>query len=277
MARGKKSIDDARDLAFVEVSAASLNYGADEEGSLALKDASLAIGKGEFAAVVGSSGCGKSTLLKLISGLRRPTAGHVRIAGQELTAPSKMVGMAFQNPILLPWRTALENILLPLEIVPPHRHRIRFREGYSSYVEGARALLTKVGLRNVDASFPWQLSGGMQQRVSLCRALIHNPEILLLDEPFGALDAFTREELWDVLQVLWTEQDFTVLLVTHDLTEATYLADTVFVMSNRPGHIVFRMTIDLPRPRTAEIRYTREFVEHVHELRAHIGQARDGS
>ncbi len=254
MARGTKSIDDARDPAFVEVSAASLNYGSDDESSLALKDASLAIGKGEFAAVVGSSGCGKSTLLKLISGLRRPTTGHVRIAGQELTAPSKTVGMAFQNPILLPWRTALENVLLPLEIVPPHRHRIRSREGYSTYVESARALLAKVGLKNIDASFPWQLSGGMQQRVSLCRALIHNPEILLLDEPFGALDAFTREELWDVLQVLWTEQDFTVLLVTHDLTEAAYLADSVFVMSNRPGHIVFRMRIDLPRPRTAEIR-----------------------
>lgn len=277
MATEKKPGDDARHPAFVEVSAASLNYGPDDEGSLALQDATLSIRKGEFAAVVGSSGCGKSTLLKLIAGLRRPTTGHVKIAGQELTAPSKMVGMAFQNPILLPWRTALENILLPLEIVPPHRQRIRSRAAYAGYVDSARALLTKVGLKNVDARFPWQLSGGMQQRVSLCRALIHNPDILLLDEPFGALDAFTREELWEVLQVLWSEQDFTVLLVTHDLTEAAYLADTVFVMSNRPGHIVLRMEIDLPRPRTAEMRYTTEFIDHVHELRAHIGQARDGS
>jgi NitT/TauT family transport system ATP-binding protein len=276
MAREKKPADNVHDPAFVEVSSASLNYGSDDEGSLALKDASLSIRKGEFAAVVGSSGCGKSTLLKLISGLRRPTTGHVRVAGEELTSPSKTVGMAFQNPILLPWRTTLENVLLPLEIVQPHRQRIRSRQAYSSYVESARALLAKVGLRNVDANFPWQLSGGMQQRVSLCRALIHNPELLLLDEPFGALDAFTREELWDVLQVLWAEKDFTVLLVTHDLTEATYLADTVFVMSNRPGRVVFRMSIDLPRPRTAEMRYTAEFVDHVHELRAHIGHARDG-
>lgn len=274
MPRERGRTDDGRP-AFVEVSSASLHYGSND-GTLALKEASLSIGKGEFAAVVGSSGCGKSTLLKLISGLCRPTTGSVRVAGQELTAPTKTVGMAFQNPILLPWRTTIENVLLPLEIVRPHRQRMRSKDGYASYVENARALLTKVGLRDVDRSFPWQLSGGMQQRVSLCRALIHKPQLLLLDEPFGALDAFTREELWDVLQVLWTEQDFTVLLVTHDLTEATYLADTVFVMSNRPGRVVFRMPVDLPRPRSSEMRYTAEFIDHVHELRVHIGQAREG-
>jgi NitT/TauT family transport system ATP-binding protein len=149
--------------------------------------------------------------------------------------------------------------------------RAQYRE---EYVETARQLLAKVGLAGVEDKFPWQLSGGMQQRVSLCRALIHRPQILLLDEPFGALDAFTREELWDVLQTLWSEQKFTVLLVTHDLIEATYLADSIHVMSSRPGRIVFRADIALRRPRTPEVRYRQDFIGYVHELRSHVGRAR---
>ncbi|MFL6798115.1 MAG: ABC transporter ATP-binding protein [Xanthobacteraceae bacterium] len=260
--------------AFVDVASADLFYGQHASGVLALQGTSVSIGRGEFAAVVGPSGCGKSTLLKLISGLRRPSGGHVTVAGSEVMAPLKTVGMAFQNPVLLPWRTTLHNLLLPLEIVRPHRQRIRHAQSRREYIEAARQLLLKVGLTGVEDKFPWELSGGMQQRVSLCRALIHRPEILLLDEPFAALDAFTREELWDVLQALWTEQHFTVLLVTHDLTEATYLADSIHVMSSRPGRIVFRTEIDLPRPRTAEMRYRQNFIDYIHELRGHIGRAR---
>jgi NitT/TauT family transport system ATP-binding protein len=243
------------------------------EGVLALKHLDLSIKKGEFAAVVGPSGCGKSTLMKLISGLHPPTAGRVVVGNAEVRTPLKNVGMAFQNPALLPWRTTLENLLLPLQVVRPHRNR--FRRERERYVDAAQTLLTKVGLAGVGGRFPWELSGGMQQRVSLCRALIHQPEILLLDEPFGALDAFTREELWDTLQTLWQEQRFTVLLVTHDLTEAVYLADVAYVISPRPGRVTYSCRIDLPRPRGLEMRYTPDFVNYVHDLRAHIGRARD--
>jgi NitT/TauT family transport system ATP-binding protein len=259
--------------AFVRVEGASLHYRGGEEGVLALKDTDIAIQRGEFAAVVGPSGCGKSTLLKLISGLSRPSAGRVVVDQTEVNKPLKIVGMAFQNPALLPWRTTLENLLLPLQVVEPHRRQFRSERG--RYIEQARALLAKVGLTGAEDRFPWQLSGGMLQRASLCRALIHDPQILLLDEPFGALDAFTREELWDVLQNLWQEQHFTVLLVTHDLAEAVYLADTVNVFSNRPGRVVYRCNIDLPRPRNAETRFTKPFVDYVHDLRAQIRRERD--
>jgi NitT/TauT family transport system ATP-binding protein len=257
---------------FVIVEDASLHYPG-VEGVLALEHLDLSIRQGEFAAMVGPSGCGKSTLMKLISGLRRPTAGRVVVGEVEVNAPLKNVGMAFQNPALLPWRTTLENLLLPLQVVRPHRER--FRQERKHYVEKAQNLLAKVGLAGVGNRFPWELSGGMQQRVSLCRALIHQPQILLLDEPFGALDAFTREELWDTLQTLWQEQRFTVLLVTHDLTEAVYLADFAHVISPRPGRVIYSSRIDLPRPRGSEMRYTPTFVEYVHGLRAHIGRARD--
>jgi NitT/TauT family transport system ATP-binding protein len=264
----------AAETAFVDVASADLFYGQNDSGVLALKGTSVSIRQGEFAAVVGPSGCGKSTLLKLISGLRRPSGGSVTVAGAEVTAPLKVVGIAFQNPVLLPWRTTLDNLLLPLEIVQPHRQRIRRAAYREQYIQAARQLLDEVGLRDVEDKFPWQLSGGMQQRVSLCRALIHRPKILLLDEPFAALDAFTREELWDVLQALWMEQHFTVLLVTHDLMEAAYLADSIYVMSSRPGRIVYRTEIELPRRRTADMRYRPDFIEHVHDLRSHIGRAR---
>jgi NitT/TauT family transport system ATP-binding protein len=259
----------ARGKPFVAVEGASLHYpGA--EGVLAIADLDLAIGQGEFAAVVGPSGCGKSTLMKLISGLSPATAGRVVVEGTEVRAPLKNVGMAFQNPALLPWRTTLDNLLLPLEVVRPHRDS--FRRDKDEYIERARQLLATVGLTGVERRFPWELSGGMQQRVSLCRALIHQPKILLLDEPFGALDAFTREELWDALLELWRRQRFTVLLVTHDLTESIYLADTVHVISARPGRVIHSCPVDLPRPRTSEMRYSPEFVDLVHSVRSKIGR-----
>jgi NitT/TauT family transport system ATP-binding protein len=178
--------------------------------------------------------------------------------------------MAFQNPTLMPWRTTLDNVLLPMEIVEPHKRR--FRRHRAEYVERAMALLKTVGLADFADKYPWQLSGGMQQRSNLCRALIHEPELLMLDEPFGALDAFTREELWGVMQALWLEKRFTGVLVTHDLREAVYLADTVYVMSRRPGRIVVTKAIDLPRPRTLTSTFEPAFVDIVHELRDRIHQ-----
>jgi NitT/TauT family transport system ATP-binding protein len=243
-------------------------------GEFAVEDISLQTREGEFIAIVGPSGCGKSTFMKLATGLKRPTKGRVSIAGEAVTGPLKIVGMAFQAPTLLPWRTTLDNVLLPLEIVEPYRSN--FRKQREAYVQRARQLLATVGLKGYEDSFPWQLSGGMQQRTSICRALIHEPRMLLLDEPFGALDAFTREELWNVLRDLWTAQRFNVILVTHDLREAVYLADTVYVMSKRPGRILARREIPLPRPRDLEITYTEPFTGLVHELRERIGSLRKG-
>jgi NitT/TauT family transport system ATP-binding protein len=256
---------------FVELDGVSLRYG-EENGTLALERVDASIMPGEFAAVVGPSGCGKSSLMKLVTGLLPPTSGTIRVAGKAVTGPLKIVGMAFQNPTLLPWRDTLSNIMLPLEIVQPHRARLaRHRQ---DYVALARALLASVGLAGFDDKQPWMLSGGMQQRASLCRALIHNPELLMLDEPFAALDAFTREELWAVLQDLWLARKFTCILVTHELREAAYLADVIFVMSARPGRMVATHRIDLPRPRTLDMTFEPKFIEVVHQMRNQIARAR---
>ncbi|MCF8534314.1 MAG: ABC transporter ATP-binding protein [Reyranella sp.] len=257
-------------MAFVDLNGVSLTYRLGKERTLALADATFAIDKGEFIAVVGPSGCGKSTIMKLVTGLLPATGGEVRVAGQKVTAPIKGVGMAFQNPTLMPWRSTMNNILLPMEVVEPHKRR--FRSHRAEYVARAMKLLQTVGLADFADKFPWQLSGGMQQRSNLCRALIHEPELLMLDEPFGALDAFTREELWGVMQALWLEKRFTGVLVTHDLREAVFLADTVYVMSRRPGRIVMARKIDIPRPRTLATTFEPHFVEVVHELRDRISQ-----
>ncbi|MDP2373508.1 ABC transporter ATP-binding protein [Reyranella sp.] len=257
-------------MAFVDLNGVSLTYRLGKERTLALADATFAIDKGEFIAVVGPSGCGKSTIMKLVTGLLPATGGEVRVAGQKVTAPIKGVGMAFQNPTLMPWRSTMNNILLPMEVVEPHKRR--FRSHRAEYVARAMKLLQTVGLADFADKFPWQLSGGMQQRSNLCRALIHEPELLMLDEPFGALDAFTREELWGVMQALWLEKRFTGVLVTHDLREAVFLADTVYVMSRRPGRIVMAKKIDIPRPRTLATTFEPHFVEVVHELRDRISQ-----
>ena len=201
-----------------------------------------------------------------------PSRGSIHIDGQPVTGPLKISGMAFQAPSLLPWRTTLDNVLLPLEIVEPYRST--FQAQRDEYVAKARKLLQSVGLGGYEDKFPWQLSGGMQQRASICRALVHEPKMLLLDEPFGALDAFTREELWCTLRDLQAAQKFNVILVTHDLRESVFLADTVYVMSKSPGRIVVKREIDLPRPRDLEITYTAAFTDIVHELRGHIGAMR---
>ncbi|WP_246206563.1 ABC transporter ATP-binding protein [Propylenella binzhouense] len=256
---------------FVDIENVSLRYG-ESADTLAITDLRMTVGKGEFAAVVGPSGCGKSSLMKLVTGLLPPTTGDLRVAGARVTGPLKIVGMAFQNSTLLPWRDILSNTMLPLEIVQPHRNRLR--RNRKEYEELACNLLATVGLRGFEKKHPWMLSGGMQQRTSLCRSLIHSPELLMLDEPFGALDAFTREELWAVLQDLWMQRRFTCILVTHDLREAAYLADVIYVMSARPGRIVATHRVDLPRPRTVESTFDPKFVDIVHKIRSEIAQAR---
>ncbi len=245
-------------------------YGRGAAAVRAIEDVSLEIARGEFIAVVGPSGCGKSSLMKLISGLHPPSAGHLSVEGVAVKGPLKSVGMAFQNSNLLPWRSALDNVLLPLEIVQPFRGD--FKKNKKTYSKKAEQLLESVGLAGFTRKFPWELSGGMQQRASICRALIHEPEILMLDEPFGALDAFTREELWCALRDLQAERRITVMLVTHDLREAVFLADTVYVMSDRPGRILKRCEVGIARPRDLEVTYAQPFQDVVHELRALIGK-----
>jgi NitT/TauT family transport system ATP-binding protein len=180
--------------------------------------------------------------------------------------------MAFQNSTLMPWRTTLKNVMLPLEIVQPFKRERRQKS--EAHKARAERLLDAVGLGGFGLKYPWQLSGGMQQRANLCRALVHEPKLLMLDEPFGALDAFTREELWIIMQDLWLRQRFSSVLVTHDLREAVFLADTVYVLSKRPGRVLFRKRINLPRPRTIASSFDTVFVNIVHELRDKIMEAR---
>ncbi len=270
-------IQTASDNNFVGFSNVWLAYNEEflAKKQFAVEAIDLKVRQGEFIAIVGPSGCGKSTFMKLATGLKMPSIGKILIDGQPVTGPLKISGMAFQAPSLLPWRTTLDNVLLPLEIVEPFRSN--FKAKRKEYEERALKLLESVGLGGYGDKFPWQLSGGMQQRASICRALVHEPKMLLLDEPFGALDAFTREELWCILRDLWAVQKFNVILVTHDLRESVFLADTVYVMSKSPGRFVVKKEIDLPRPRDLEVTYTKEFSDIVHELRGHIGAIRQTS
>ena len=265
--------DTGAGRAFVDISGVTLRYGAGPE-TQALADLTMHVKQGEFAAVVGPSGCGKSSLMKLVTGLLPPTSGRVDVAAKTVSGPLKIVGMAFQNSTLLPWRNILDNVMLPLEIVQPHRERLRGHR--AEYEKRARGLLESVGLGGLEKHQPWMLSGGMQQRANLCRSLVHSPQLLMLDEPFGALDAFTREELWAILQDLWMQQRFTCILVTHDLREAAYLADVIFVMSARPGRIIATHRVDLPRPRTVDTTFDPAFVDLVHRIRGQIAEARGG-
>ncbi|WP_019010453.1 ABC transporter ATP-binding protein [Deinococcus aquatilis] len=255
----------------IELSDVTLRYATKNGQIEAVRGVSLSFAPGEFVAIVGPSGCGKSTILKLVSGLMTPAVGTATVGGVA-PRPTGQVGIAFQNPSLLLWRTVLQNVLLPLEVSPAHK--AAYRKDPAPFVARARRMLAAVGLGGFEDKHPWELSGGMQQRANVVRALIHQPSILLLDEPFGALDAFTREELWLALQALWMGARPTVLLVTHDLREAALLADTIYVMSPRPGQITLRREVELPRPRTLEGTFTPEFSEIVRELREHIGGVR---
>lgn len=257
---------------MIKLDDVTLTYAGRTGDVMALDGTSISVDRGEFAAVVGPSGCGKSTLMKLVTGLVKPTRGTVAVAGAPVNGPVKIAGMAFQNANMLPWRTVTENILLPLEIVEPYRSQFRSRK--AEFEARVETLLATVGLGGFGDRFPWELSGGMQQRASLCRSLIHEPELLMLDEPFAALDAFTREELWCVMRDVWQRLKFTVVLVTHDLREATFLADTVHVMSARPGKIIETRKINFARPRELDLCYTGEFTDIVHALRNKIAEVR---
>lgn len=235
-----------------------------------LDDVSLACATGSFTAVVGPSGCGKSTLTRLIAGLMLPDAGEVLLLGEPVRSPRATVGMAFQNPVLLEWRTILSNVLLPLEIVANQLNR-RQRE------DRARDLLSLVGLEAFEDRRPSELSGGMRQRASLCRALVTRPEVLILDEPFGALDAFTREDLWQTMHALRREERFTCLLITHDLRESVYLADRVVVLSDRPATVQMVMDVPLGENRILDDLYGTEASELQAELRQQIRIAQEGA
>ena len=255
--------------AIIKLESIDLRFGRGDTQVTALDHIDLTVRKGEFVALIGPSGCGKSSILRLVAGLQSQSDGHLFLGGREAAAKAVSVGLAFQNPTMLPWLTIEQNIMLPLKIVPPYRAQFRSaRRG--AFRDKVHDLLRIVGLTGFDRHFPWQLSGGMLQRANLCRALIHEPELLLLDEPFGALDQFTREELWGVMQAIWTARSPTVLLVTHDLREAAYLASRTIVMSARPGRIVADMTVPLPRPRSVAMTYATAATRFCQDLRALI-------
>jgi NitT/TauT family transport system ATP-binding protein len=230
----------------------------------ALERVSFEIQERNFVSIVGPSGCGKSTLLKIISGLLPATSGTVSVSGKPVIEPLENVGMVFQSPVLLKWRPVIGNILLPVEFA---------KLDVSSHVEIARSLIKLVGLQGFEEMFPHELSGGMQQRVSLCRALVTDPQLLLMDEPFGALDAMTRDDLDLELLRIWEERRKTVLFVTHSIQEAVFLSDLVFVMSARPGKLLQTLAIDLPRPRTMEMMNSSKLGDYALKIRALLATA----
>jgi NitT/TauT family transport system ATP-binding protein len=216
----------------------------------ALEDIDLEVGNAEFVTLVGASGCGKSTLLKLVAGLTPPTRGSIRIRDAIVREPFPDVGFVFQQPVLLPWRSVLDNVLFSVEMLglDPRQYR-----------KPAEDLLELTGLAGFEAKYPRELSGGMQQRVAICRALLPDPSLLLMDEPFGALDAMTREEMSLELLRIWDERRTTILFVTHSIPEAILLADRVVIMTPRPGRIARVLDVDLPRPRTMELEFDSRF------------------
>ena len=237
----------------------SKRYGARMAGGVtALSDVSFGIYEGELISIVGPSGCGKSTLLRALAGLTAPTEGKLSIDGEPLRAPSSKAAMVFQQPVLLPWRTIIENVLLPIEFrnlpIRPYRDR-------------AHTLLGKVGLEGFENRYPHELSGGMQQRAAIVRALIQEPQILLMDEPFGALDAMTREQMTLDVLALWAETGKTIVFVTHSITEAIFLSQRIFVMTARPGKLTAIIDIDLPFPRTLDLINTPRFGNYAGQVR----------
>jgi NitT/TauT family transport system ATP-binding protein len=234
----------------------------DGRPTVALQNIDFRIEAGEFVTVVGPSGCGKSTLLRIMAGIMPGGNGSLSHAGVPITGPSRSIGVVFQAPVLLPWRTALENVLMPIEIQ---------RRGRAAHLDKARGLLRMVGLEGFEGKYPRELSGGMQQRVGIARALIHDPDLLLMDEPFGALDAMTREQMNLELLRIWAGSGKTVMLVTHSIPEAVFLADRVIVMSPRPGRITDIIDVELPRPRKLAVMNTAPFGALTDAIRQHFG------
>ncbi len=224
----------------------------------ALASIDFDIAEGEFVAVVGPSGCGKTTLLRILAGLVPKSRGELLLHGTPVDGPRKDIGVVFQSPVLLPWLTVLQNTLLPIEVLDAQKSRFHQR---------AMELIEMAGLRGFENRYPYELSGGMQQRNAIIRALIHDPSILLMDEPFGALDAMTREAMNIELQRIWLQSRKTVFFITHSIPEAVFLADRVIVLSARPGRIVDTLTVNLPRPRTLEVMSSPEFGSYVGRIR----------
>ena len=249
--------------ALIDIKGVTHAYTTDAGPLPVLDDLNVRVPEGGFVAVVGPSGCGKSTLTRLIAGLMKPDTGEVWLHGEQVKSPRSTVGMAFQNPVLLEWRSILKNVMLPLEIVPTKLSK-RAQE------ERARKLLALVGLEGFEDKRPSELSGGMRQRASLCRALVHQPEVLILDEPFGALDAFTREDLWQTMHALKAEEPFTGVLITHDLRESIFLADQVVVLSGRPATTQYVMDVPTNGHRKLDDLYTPEAAERLNVLRHQI-------
>jgi NitT/TauT family transport system ATP-binding protein len=243
---------------FIHVRGVSKSYRARDGAPVAAVDnITLDIAAGDFVSIVGPSGCGKSTLLAMVAGLIPSTHGEVRIDGRTVSEPYTKVGIVFQNDLLLDWRTVLGNVLFQLEMRGEHPRAFEAR---------ARELIASVGLAGFERKHPFELSGGMRQRVALCRALVHDPPLLLMDEPFGALDALTRDQLQVDLQRIWQESRKTVLFVTHSIAEAVFLSDRVVVMTPRPGRIREVLSIDLQRPRDLDVRESPAFAQYVHRV-----------
>jgi NitT/TauT family transport system ATP-binding protein len=260
------SLDGTGGSCKIDVEGLHKTYKSKRAPVVALDNVSLKIKRNEFVALVGPSGCGKSTLLKLIGGLMRPSRGRLLYNGERLAGPARDVGIVFQEAVLLQWRTVLDNVLLPVEILGLNRRK---------YKDRAIRLLGTVGLGGFEGRYPRELSGGMQQRVSICRALIHSPSVLLMDEPFAALDAMTREELgFELLRILADDRK-TVLFVTHNIREAILLSDRVVVMSARPGRIVKVVDVELERPRTLGMEFTDKFKSYSDQVRSVIYDANE--
>jgi len=236
---------------YIKLAGISKRFRRGETETHALENIDLTVGSGEFVAIVGPSGCGKSTLLRLVAGLLAPSAGRIAVNGNAVTAPQTALGIVFQSPVLLEWRTVLDNVLLQLELrgIDPTAQRDR-----------ALQLLDSVGLAEFADRYPRELSGGMRQRTAIVRALIHDPPLLLMDEPFGALDALTREQMRIDLEALWLQSEKTVVFITHSIDEAVLLADRVIVMSARPGRIELELAVTLPRPRGLTARKSERFI-----------------
>jgi NitT/TauT family transport system ATP-binding protein len=230
-------------------------------GVEAIRDARFGVAPGEFLSLLGPSGCGKSTLLMMIAGLLAPSRGEIRVDGVEVQGPRPDVGIVFQSPVLLPWRTVLDNVLLPVEMLRRRR---------ADYEGRARDLLAMAKVDDFAAKLPHELSGGMKQRVSICRALVHDPRLLLMDEPFSALDALTRDQMGFELLRIWDRHKKTVVFVTHSIREAVFLSDRVLVMTPRPATIGFETDVKLPRPRTMDMQESDEFNRYVGLLRHSI-------
>lgn len=251
-------MNSAESATMIEYRDAGKVYGSKQGKVTALQAISLTVSQGEFVSIIGQSGCGKSTLLKMTAGVTPITSGSIQIAGKTVAGPASDLGMVFQTPILLEWRDVLSNVLLPLEILGRRS---------ASAIARARELLALVGLSGFEHRYPAELSGGMQQRVAITRALIIDPPLLLMDEPFGALDALTRDEMAAELLRIWEETRKTILFVTHSIDEAVLLSDRVVVLTPRPGRVGRVVTVDLPRPRPADVRYDPQFAHLAQTLR----------